>query len=399
MNPVTFSFFLAPMGQELGWSRSDMSWAITFRLIIAGITGPMLGQLIDRHGTRWLTALAGVVGGATLFALSFVNQLWVLYLVYAVSGLAGFGGPAGGLLTIVPVGKWFILRRSTAMAIATVGFPLGTVIAIQIAQWLIATAGWRTAWLVFGIAMAVVVAPLGVLFMRRIPEDHGLLPDGATAQHASPSGDSSNVRVVEETEWTRGEAMRTPAAWLILTALFLMGFALSGTLVHRVAFWQRLGMEPGVVALGTAADPLTVIFSTMFFGVIAQRVPVRVLGLMAGCGMGMSMLPMIFTTGETYSIFLHGIAWGGFAGAFITTNNLIWVTYFGRRSLGAIQGVVLPTAVISNGLAAPAYGYLLDLGVDPSLVWAMSFGLFGIAGLLLFNARAPERNPVVSSAV
>ena len=390
MNPVTFSFFLAPMGQELGWSRSDISWAITFRLVVAGITGPVLGQLIDRHGTRWLGALAGIIGGATLCALSLVDQLWMLYLIYAVSGLAGFGGPAGGLLTIVPVGKWFILRRSTAMAAATVGFPLGTVLAIQIAQFLISTAGWRAAWLVFGAIMAAAVTPLSAFFMRRIPEDHGLLPDGAVAPTAR-AGEPRPLPVVEEVAWTRGEALRTRAAWLILTAMLLMGFALSGTLVHRVEFWQRLGMEPGTVALGTAVDPFTVIFSAMLFGMIGQKVPVHVLGLIAGGGMGLSMLPMVFTSGEVFTIFLHGIAWGGFAGAFITTNNLIWPTYFGRRSLGAIQGIVLPAAVISNGLAAPAYGYLLDLGVEPAVVWTLSLALFSIAGFLLFYARPPQK--------
>ncbi|MBI2887740.1 MAG: MFS transporter [Chloroflexi bacterium] len=388
MSPVAYSFFLTPMGQELGWSRSDLSWAITFRLVVAGVSGPLLGPMIDRHGSRWITALAGLVAGGSLLALSWVGDLWALYLIFAVSGLAGFGGPAGALLTIVPVGKWFIVQRGRAMAFATMGFPLGTVIVIQVAQWLISTAGWRTAWQVFGIVLLAVVTPVSCIFMRRMPEDHGLRPDGARP----PSDDHARSGPAEATadvHWTRGEAFRTPVAWVILAAMVLMGFALSGTLVHRVAFWQGLGMSPALVALGTAADPFTVLFSAMAFGMLGERVPVRFIGLAAGGGMAISMLPMIFTNGEGYTIFLHGFTWGWFAGALITVFNLIWPNYFGRQAIGAIQGVVLPASVVANGIAAPAFGYLLDSGGSPALVWTLSLVLFVVSGLLLLSARPP----------
>lgn len=389
MNPVTYSFFLGPMGQELGWTRSELSFAITFRLVAAGVTAPVLGQMIDRIGSRWMGAFAGIIAGASLIAISYTDKLWMLYLIFTLSGAAGFGGPGGALLTAVPVGKWFIAKRGRAMAFATVGFPMGTVIAIQVAQWLIATAGWRTAWLVFGVVLLATVIPVSAIFMRRSPEDHGLLPDGATAP--PPARDTpSKAAPVQEVNWTRAQAMRSPTAWLILIASVMMGFALSGTLVHRVQFWQDLGMSPALVAIGTAADPFTVIFSALAFGLLAERVPVRYLGLTGGCGFALSMLPMILSSGQSYTIFLHNITWGFFAGAFITTNNLIWANYFGRASLGAIQGVVLPVSVVANGFAAPAYGYLLDLGVAPALVWTLSLCLFAAAGMLLFAARPPK---------
>ena len=394
MNPVTYSFFLAPMGQELGWTRSEMSFAITFRLVAAGITAPLLGQLIDRAGSRWMGVVAGCIAGASLVAISATDRLWVLYAVYAFSGAAGFGGPGGALLTTVPVGKWFVIKRGRAMAIATVGFPMGTVIAIQVAQWLIDTAGWRSAWLVFGIVLTAVVVPVSALLMRRSPEDYGLRPDGGAAlPPLSATGAQSEAET--EVSWTRSQAMRHPTAWLILAAQMMLGFALSGTLVHRVAFWQDLGISPALVAIGTAADPFTVVFSALLFGIVAERVPLHVLGLVGGTGFAASMLPMMFPVSGAVSLFLHNIVWGFFAGAFITTNNLIWANYFGRKAFGAIQGIVLPVSVAANGLAAPAYGYLLDIGVDPFAVWSLSFALFCVAGSLLFFARPPKLPPAL----
>src|SRR5207253_765518 len=91
---------------------------------------------------------------------------------------AGFGVPSGALLTTVPIGKWFLFRRGRAMALATIGNPAGTVVAIGIAQTLIVTVGWRTAWLVLGLFLIAVAVPGMLLFMRRSPEDHALLPYG-----------------------------------------------------------------------------------------------------------------------------------------------------------------------------------------------------------------------------
>lgn len=397
MSPFTFAFFIGPMGEDLGWSRGEMSFALTFRLVTAGVAGPFLGRLTDHFGTRWIGAGAGLIAGISVLATSAVHELWALYLIFTISGVAGFGGPGGALLTNVPVGKWFVTKRGRAMALATIGFPIGVTLAVPIAQGIIDTAGWRTAWLVFGFAILVTVVPTCALFMRRLPEDHGLLPDGAVALPPLPAGKPPRAAATPDVSWTVGQTFRHPTAWILLMGTVLGGFGLFGTLVHRVAFWRDQGMSSTLVAFGTITDPLTVVFSAMAFGLLAERVPVRFLGLAGSLGFAASMLPMIFTTGQTYTIFLHNIVWGMSAGASISMNNLVWANYFGRGSLGAIQGVVLPVSVIVNGLSAPFYGYLFDLGINPRAVWAFSLSLFVITGLLYFFARPPQISMVSAS--
>lgn len=388
LNPVVFSFFLSPMGQDMGWSRGDLALAFTFRLVAAGATGVLVGFIIDRFGPRWLGVFAGLVAAGSLAGLFFSHQLWLFYLLFAVSGGVGLSeGGGGNLLTSVTVAKWFVAKRGRAMAIATVGFPGGTVILIPIAQWLIQTFGWREAWLVLGIVIGVVVIPLSVLFMRRSPADMGLLPDGATG--GPDPLDTS--RPVLEVDWTVGEALRTPVLWLILTALALMGLARTGVFIHRVAYWEEVGMSPALVAIGTTVDPITVVLSGLVFGVIGEKVRTRYLGLAAGCGTALAMLPMILTSGQAYTIFAHNIIWGIAAGPQIAVNNLIWPGYFGRRFLGTILGVVLPVSVAATGVGPPLYGYLMDAGLPPAVLWTTSLVVFMTAGVLLFLAKPPRR--------
>ncbi len=394
MNPVVFSFFLGPMSDDLGVGKSALSWALTVRLITAGVTAPVLGILLDRYGARWLGAASGLIGGGMLIALAGVHELWLIYVVFGVSGIVGIGGPAGSLLTQVPLAKWFVTHRGRAMAIATIGLPGGTVLAIPLVQWLIHSYGWRPAWVTLGIAIVVVIPLVSILFVRRSPEDMGLAPDGAVA----PVAGKAAAPAVVEVDWTVGQALRTPALWMVLTAVGLLGVALTGTLVSQVAFWEDIGMAPGVVALGVAFDPFTVIFSSLLFGMLGDRISVRYLGAIAGGGLALSMLTMVFPTTHAYSILVHSVVWGAAAGAYITVNNLVWPKYYGRRFLGTIRGIVLPVSVAAAGLGAPAYGYMFDAGVNHEVVWTISLVLFALGGVMLLFARAPHPPEAVTAA-
>jgi MFS family permease len=59
MNAVVFAFFIGPLIEDLGVSRSSIAWALTVRIAVAGLTGPFMGPLIDKYDVRWLGAFAG----------------------------------------------------------------------------------------------------------------------------------------------------------------------------------------------------------------------------------------------------------------------------------------------------------------------------------------------------
>lgn len=387
LNPVIFSFFIAPMAEDLGTTRGTLAWALTFRLLVSGLTSPFIGRAIDRFGSRWLGVFGGLAAGASLIALGSSSHIWLIMILFGISGAVGLGGgPGGNLLTTVPVAKWFQRRRGIALSVVTVGMASGTVIGIPVAQALIDGVGWRGAWVAFGIFLAVVITPLSMLFMRRSPEDLGI--NLATAD-GEVTGASAH-RVAENTrDWTVGEALRIPVLWTILGALVLSGVALSGTLVYRVGYWKDVGLSPSTVALGTALDPFSVIFSTLFFGALSRHVSLRVMGLIGCVGFAASMLPMILPPAGTVSIMAHNIAWGCAAGAYITVNNLVWPNYFGRKYLGSIRGVVFPVVVAANAFSAPLYGFLLDKVMPPAALWTISAALFTAGGLLLLTARPP----------
>ncbi len=393
LNAVVFSFLIGPMSADLGVPKSALAWSLTLRLIAAGLSGPLIGLLLDRYGSRWLGAICGAIGGVALIALGSGHSLWVVYALFAFSGLAGFGGPAGQLLTQVPLSRWFVAHRGRAISIATAGMPLGTVLTVPATQWLVEAVGWRGTTLIFGVLVAGVVVPMSTLFMRRSPEDFGLHPDGEASEQAviEAAGAQTRAALLSTTrDWTVREALRTPAMWLMLTALTLQGVMLMGTLVYRVDFWQSTGMAPALVGFGTALDPFCVVFSLLAFGAIADRVPIRYLGVIGVGGMALSMVPLIVSDGQPWTILAHNAMWGIAAGGWITLNSLVWPNYFGRLNLGAIRGIVLPVSIAASSIGAPLFGYLLDSGMAPARLWTLGLIGFAVSAVFVLLAKPPR---------
>ena len=394
MNPVVFSVFIDPMRNDLDLELSDMAWAISARMLATGLVSPFLGGLIDKYGARWLGLFGGLLSGALLIALYFASNIWVIYLLFAVSGLSGFGSFGGQLLTIVPVANWFVVKRGRATAIAATGMGAGTTLGVPIALLLINTVGWRWAWAIFGLAIWLVIIPGYGILMRRKPEDLGMLPDGKSVPESgmglpNPQAKNGVIEDPIEQNWTLGQAVRTPVLWFILVTITIHMFATAGVLFLRVPYWNDIGISAQAIAFGVALDPFTVIFSIMIFGFLAERYPIRVIGAIGGVWRAFSMIPLALMSNNTSQVFIHNITWGIGSGAFGTAQNLIVPAYYGRLAQGAIRGISLPIMIIAGALGAPVTAYLVDSGIGLGLIWKASLVMMFVAGLMFLFLKPP----------
>ena len=400
MNAVVVAFFISPISDDLGVGRSAVAWALTFRIAVAGLSAPFIGPLIDNYGARWLGTVAGIYTGATLIGLYFVDSIWSLYLIFALSGLMGFGAPGGSLLISVPVAKWFVVKRGRAMAFAIAGAPLGTVIGIIAAQVLIDGVGWRGAWVVFGVGVWGVMVPLFAIFMRRIPEDQGLHPDGAITETSTDLQGKSGLPESQdapkgEVDWPLRNVLRSPTMWMLVLAFGINQFVGSGTLVHRVGSFEANGLADGLIGIGIAVEPLTFVVMALVFGMVIERAVPRFVGALGLILMVISVFPMLFfVDGQNYFIFIHSVLWGAGAGAGMNFMNVVWPSYFGRKHLGSIRGFILPITIIAGGLGPPIFGYIIDGWGGYSVAWWLTVVSLVVAGSLYLFARPPSLTEV-----
>jgi MFS family permease len=392
----TLSVFLKPLSSDLGVSRGVFSLIRTGEVLIGAVAAPLVGTLLDRHGSKWLMATGGVVTGIGYLLLGQARDFWQFMLIRWLIVSPG-DALMGQMVVNVTISRWFVRMRGRALALAGMGHGLAKVGMPLCAAALIAYAGWRGTWAVFGLlTLALVVGP-SLLFMRRRPEDMGLLPDGISstknesgADAIRDQGKKGNRAADDDIVWTRREALRTPAFWLIVTTFGVAHVGVSGLNLHVFSFVSDQG-HPTTVAALVMSTIAFMQFSTPFvWGLCAERLNIgRVIMAKfiiqgAGISLALSDPGLVSLYG---GFFLYGIGMGGTS----ILAELIWANYFGRISLGKIRGMgSLVTHAFSAG-GAPFFGFLYDATQSYLLSFSIFIGLLLVSAVLSFFLRPPSK--------
>ena len=386
MGSLNFGLFIKPMGDDLGIGRASFGWAQTARHSASSVTSPIIGWLIDRFGSRVMLPVATLATGAAMVGLAYMSLPWHLIALFAVMGLVGMSGP-GALVTSVPVLKWFVRERGRAIAFTSLGIPIGAVLFVPLTQFLIDGVGWQTAWVVLAIIGVAVIVPLSAVFVRRQPEDMGLLPDGA----ASPSTGDNGPRgrePADEVSWTVQEAIRTSTLWRLVVVFCAVQLAVGTVALHRIAAFMDRGLDPTLISFATAFDAVCAGASTFVFGMLVRRIPARFLG-----GLGFSMLATasVMTVYATNLpiMFISMAIFGLGIGGMMFLQSFIWADYFGRESVGSIRGLVNPINLAVGGLGAPAAGYVRDITGSYDPAWWAGVVLMTFAAVLTVVTPPP----------
>ncbi len=389
MGSLNFGLFIKPMGDELGIGRAAFGWAQTARQGAGALSSPVIGPLLDRFGARAMLPIAALATGGAMIGLANMSVAWHLVTLFAIMGLVGMSGP-GALVTSVPVLKWFVLDRGRALAFMSLGIPIGAMLFVPLTQYLIDEVGWRMAWIILAMIGVGVIVPLGAIFIRRQPEDMGLLPDGDVSPDSIEPESGPPRTAQAEVSWTVSEAVRTTTLWRLVIVFSAVSLATGTVALHRIADFMDKGFDPTLISFATAFDAVCAGVATFTFGMLVRRVPGRILGAIGFMLLATASVMTIYAYNDTImftSMAIFGLGIGGM----MFLQNFIWADYFGRESVGAIRGLVNPINLVVGGLGAPAAGYVHDRWDTYEPAWWTGVALMAFAALLTLATPAPRK--------
>ncbi|HLF78072.1 MAG TPA: MFS transporter [Dehalococcoidia bacterium] len=387
-----FGVLILPMQEDLGWSRSELVGVVTLSRLISGVLAARLGPVVDRSGARSLMTLSALGAAACLLGTAASQNQWQYYLCWA-----GFGVCMPGLSNIGPavaISNWFVRKRAQAVMIFTFGSATAGLVLAPVMSAVAGAHGWRAAW----VAMALIfltVAPLAWHFVRRRPEDFGLLPDGANAEpieqdidEAKPAPDDA------EPEWTVRQALHSHSFWLVTFAFMLTSFPASSIFIHMPSFVESKGFSSGEGAAAVSFYGAGVLAGRFTWGFIVSRIGVYRALVAYGFSYGLSIflfvaphaLPLIYATTVLLGVSIAGAQ---------QLHVQAFPEYFGRRIVGSLLGYAGVAAALT-GSAAPL---LAAAAYDHSQSYSLTFSVFGafclIAGVafLFSKPKAPARRP------
>jgi len=390
MGTLNFGLFIKPMGDDLGIGRSMFGWAQTSRQVASATTSPVVGYLIDRFGSRVLLPVSAIITGASMIGLAFLDHSWQLVLLFAVMGFVGMSGP-GALVTSVPVLKWFVRNRGKAVAFMSLGVPIGAVIFIPLTQVFIDSWSWRQAWVILAVLGMVIIVPLSIAFVRRQPEDMGLLPDGVrSARAAVVSGAPGQAGMAGDGSWTVREVIRSGVFWRLAVVFGVAMLGMGTVGVHRIPSFMDRGLDATLISFATAFDAVCSGASTFTMGFLVMRFPARFLGAAGFVLLAAASVLTIYASNLAV-MFLSMAVFGLGIGGMMFLQNFIWADYFGRGHLGSIRGLVTPMTLVLGGAGAPLAGYVRDVTGSYDGIWWAGIGLMLVAAAVMVTTRAPRR--------
>ncbi len=372
---AVLSIFVVPMTAEFGWSRTEIAGAVSVGGVLAAIVSPVIGPVLDRRGARLVLCLAVLGVGLATMALSLVGSLLAFYLVFCFARMVWAGPYDLGLYGAL--NAWFVARRAVANSIATLAQMAGLVALPVIAQIAMREGDWRAGWVAVGATVLLIgFLPVWLLLVRR-PEDVGLRVDGAAAG-----------TVVVEPRFSRAQAMRTPAFWLLSLYTVLVYPVQAGVSLHQAPHLIERGLAPMQAAAAIGLFSAMSAVASFGIGFLPRRLPVRH-GLVASAVLlaagSFALVDVAPGAGVWLAAGLFGLGIGGI----LTLLPMAWADFFGRESYGAIRGVALSLQVLAQAVGPVLSGILRDASGDYTRSLLVFGALAALATLVAFAARRP----------
>jgi OFA family oxalate/formate antiporter-like MFS transporter len=307
-----WNLFVNPISHAHHWSRAAIQVAFSIFVVTETWLVPVEGWLVDRFGPRIV-----VMGGGAAVALAWAidSSAASLPVLYGAAVLSGIGAGAVYGTCLGNALKWFAGRRGLAAGMTAAGFGAGAAVTVVPIREVIATYGYQSAFLWFGLGQGLVIL-VASQFLRAPKLQAVALVTGPNLQTATSVAPLA--------------VLKTRLFWLLYLMFVLVaagGLVVTAQLASIAADFgvadkplSLLGITGTVLTMALVVDNVLNGLARPFFGWISDRIgrePTMFIAFMLAAGAIWSLWLVgrdpfwfvvtsgliYFTWGEIYSLF------------------------------------------------------------------------------------------------
>jgi len=356
----SFPALLLHWEAELGWSRAELTGAITLAIFMSAFCSPLYGRLIDAGKGAVMMTVASILGGCCMLLLTQVEHPWQFYVIWAVIGICMSGALYEPCFALITRARGAQARRSITFVTLVAGFA-GTV-SFPVAHSLAVEFGWRGAALFFGLLAIFVVSPIMWLGANAVEQG------GAHRHLDSPQFTAA-----------RRAFIRSPVFWCLALGFGFVAVTHGVTLQHLLPILDERAIHPEVAVMAISfIGPMQVAGR---LAMMAAERHVSSHGIAIACFVLICGSILLLIGAGTTPVLLVGfvILFGGAYGVVSIIRPVIARELLGERYFGAKSGALALVYLVGSA-SAP---YLGSLGwswggyrlVLPGLILLAGIGL------------------------
>ncbi len=360
-----FPALLLRWEESLGWSKTDLTAAITLAIFVSAFVAPVAGRLIDAGKGALMMAGSSLLGGLCLVWLSTVTKLFEFYLVWGLIGVMMAGclyEPCFALITRargVNAKQGIILVTLVAGFASTISFPSSYALSEAF--------GWNSAVQIFAAVLIFIATPL--MWMGA----HAIERDGKATE---------NPHIDEIVH--RHAFLKRPAFWLLALGFGLLALAHGVTIHHLFPILADRGIDAEVAVVAASfIGPMQVAGR---LAMMAAERHVSFKKITSSCFILVSIAILLLFSAGTAPTLLVGfvILFGAAHGVVSIVRPVIAREILGGNNFGAKFGAMALLYLVGSA-SAPFIGSLIWGVGGYDLVLPLLTGL-SLVGLLLYLA-------------
>ena len=348
----TNGVFVAAISEDMNWSRGAIQVGVSIMILIAVITAPTVGWLIDRYGARRIALISLPLFGITLSGMSLVtDEIWTFYAGWTVMSIF-----AAGTLPITwtkVVNGWFDDFRGMALGLTLAGTGIAATLAPSYVVWLIDIMGWRNAYVALAFTVMAISLPSVYLLFKEPAESQSgkvnQIDAAISKQHLMATGLSVK------------EALKGYRFWVLSISLLLVAASISGVITNFVPLLTDKGLSFADAARYAGLIGVSVIGGRLVAGFLMDRLWAPMIAAIFLCMP--CLAAFILTTGNISPMLLglSALIVGLAAGAELDLMAFLVSRYFGLKHYGALYGGIYIFFSIGAGLAPAMFGWTYDM--------------------------------------
>jgi len=281
--------------------------------------------------------------------------------------------------------KWFPDRRGLAVGLAVAGYGGGSAIFGPLAgNWLIPDLGWRATFQILGVIFLIMTL-VGAFLLKNPPA--GYKPEGWTPAPAAKAAATTY-------EFSPGEAIRTPAMWLMWIA-YALGTSAGLMVISQLVPFARskgvpLALATTAIFIGAIGNASGRIFSGWMSDTLGR---LNVLRLMIGIS-AVAMLVLPHTGGvAAVPLFLYVMVFVVYwcYGTQLSVNASTTSDFWGTKNAGVNYGILF-TAWGVAGIIGPRIGGVL---YDKYQDYQAAFYTAAVLAVIALVSELIAKRPVV----